>query len=83
MSFVCIQFKRQQVLFDPLTGLRCYHIGPSEPESNGNEKLLCIPQSSSITGAPTSDCLISYSGLVGGSVYAESVYSTAPIDWTA
>ena len=30
--------------------------GYSEPESDDNERVLCIPQSSSITGASQSDC---------------------------
>ena len=34
----------------------------SGPESNGNEGVLRIPQSSSITGTSPSDCLVSYSG---------------------
>ena len=33
--------------------------GKRVPGSNGNEWVLCIPQSSSITGASPSDCLIS------------------------
>ena len=33
--------------------------GQSGPGSNGNGDILCIPQSSSITGASLSDCLIS------------------------
>ena len=33
--------------------------GQSEPGSNGNEGVLHIPQSSSITGALLSDCLVS------------------------
>ena len=32
------------------------------PESGGNERVLRIPQSSSITGTSTSDCLASYLG---------------------
>ena len=32
----------------------------SGPGSDGNEGVLCIPQSSSITGASPSDCLMSY-----------------------
>ena len=32
------------------------------PGSNGNEGVLCIPQSSSITGTPPWDCLDSYPG---------------------
>ena len=34
----------------------------SGPGSNGNEGILCIPQSSSITEASPSDCLVSYPG---------------------
>ena len=34
----------------------------SEPGSDGNEGVLCIPQSSSITGTLPSDCLVSYLG---------------------
>ena len=37
-------------------------LGQSGPGSNGNERVLRIPQSSSITGASTSDCLVSYPG---------------------
>ncbi len=36
--------------------------GQSEPESDGNEDVLHIPQSSSIVGASPSDCLMSYLG---------------------
>ena len=36
--------------------------GQSGPGSNGNEEVLWIPQSSSITGASPSDCLVSYPG---------------------
>ena len=57
----------------------------SGPGSNDNEGVLCIPQSSSITGTSPSDCLVSYSGhsLEGSYTSAEvqSVYSTAPADW--
>ena len=48
--------------------------GQSGPESNGNEGVVRIPQSSSITGTSSSDCL--GHSLVSG----ESVYSTAPAD---
>ena len=62
--------------------IRCYQSGPG---SNGNEGVLYIPQSSSITGNSPSDCLVSYPGHLLGvsSPYAEeqSVYSTAPADW--
>ena len=34
--------------------------GQSEPESYGKEGVLCIPQSSSITGALPSDGLVAY-----------------------
>ena len=54
----------------------------SEPRSNGNEGVPCIPQSFSIIGASAWDCSMSYLGhSLGGSYsYAEmqSVYSTAP-----
>ena len=33
----------------------------SRPGRNGNEEVLCIPQSSSITGNSPSDCLVLYS----------------------
>ena len=36
--------------------------GQSGPGSDGNEKVLRIPQSSSITGNSPSDCLVSYPG---------------------
>ena len=41
--------------------------GQCGPGSNGNEEVLCILQSSSITGASSTDCLESYPGhlLVG------------------
>ena len=43
--------------------------GQSGPGSDGNEVVLRIPQSSSITGASPSDCLVSYPGhLLGGGV---------------
>ena len=61
--------------------------GQSGTRNNGNEGVLCIPQSYSITGASPSDCLVSYPGhsLRGEESYAsaemESVHSTAPADW--
>ena len=44
-------------------------LGLSELEIDGNERVLHIPQTSSITGISLSDCLVSYAGhsLVGGS----------------
>ena len=54
--------------------------------SNGNEGVLHIPQSSGITGALPSDCLLTYTGhlLEGGSYSSteiQTVYSTAPANW--
>ena len=53
----------QLILFNPLIGpyqaLPCWDSGP---KSNGNEGVLCIPQSSSITETSPSDCLVSYTG---------------------
>ena len=40
----------------------CYHYGPGWPGSYCNERVLCIPQSTSITGASPSDYLVSYLG---------------------
>ena len=61
--------------------------GQNEPGRDGNEGVLYIPQSSSITGALPSDCLVSYLEYSLGKFYScpweiESVYSTAPADWT-
>ena len=36
--------------------------GQSRPWSDSNKAVLCIPQSSSITGTLQSDCLVSYPG---------------------
>ena len=59
--------------------------GQSGLGSNGNERALRIPQSSSITKAPLSDCLVSYLGHSLGESYPSAVmelmYSTAPADW--
>ncbi len=57
------------------------------PGSDGNEEVLHIPQSSSITRTSPSDCLVSYPGLSWEegsypSAKKHSVYSTAPTDWT-
>ena len=40
--------------------------GQSGPGKIGNEGVLCIPQSSSITGTSPSDCLVSYPGHLWG-----------------
>ena len=60
--------------------------GQSGPGSNGNEGMLWIPQSPSITGTSPLDCLVLYPGhsLGGGSYFSgevQSVYSTVPADW--
>ena len=50
------------------------------PGSNGNEVMICIPQSPSITGTSSSDSLVSYPGYSLGGVLppkeVQSVYST-------
>ena len=61
--------------------------GHSEPGSNGNEGVLCIPQISSITEASPGDFLVSYPGksLEGSypSNEMKSMYSTAEADWAS
>ena len=44
--------------------------GLSGPGSDGNKGVLHIPQSSSITGASPSDCLVSYPGHLLGESYS-------------
>ena len=58
----------------------------SGPGSNGNEEVLCISQSSSITEASPSNCFVSYIqdtrlGESYPSAEMQSVYSAAPSDW--
>ena len=52
------------------------------PRSDGNEGVLYIPQSSSITWTSPSNCLVSYPGKSSGGAYPSAevqlVYSTAP-----
>ena len=59
----------------------------SEPGSDGNEGVLYIFQSFSITGTSPSDCLVSYLGhsLARSNPFAEmqSVYSKASADWAS
>ena len=43
-------------------------LSQSGPWSNGNEGVFCIPQSSIITGASSSDCFMSYPGYLLASV---------------
>ena len=58
--------------------------GQSGLGSDGNKRVLCIPQNSSITGTSPSDCFVSYAGHSLGksypSVEMKSVYSTARAD---
>ena len=54
--------------------------GQSEPVSDGNKGILCIPPNTSITGTSLSYCLVSYLGhLLGVGSYTsaemQSVYS--------
>ena len=65
--------------------INIYILGQSGSGRNGIQLVLCIPQSSSITGASPSDCLMSYPGLLleGGSCPSaeiQSVYSIALAD---
>ena len=59
--------------------------GQSRPGSDDNKRVLHIPQSSSITWASSSDCLMSYLGHSLGESYSsaemQSVYPTALVDW--
>ena len=58
--------------------------GQGGPGSDGNEGVLRISQSSSITGTSPSDCLVSHPGHSLGESYpsaeVQSVYSEAPAD---
>ena len=58
--------------------------GQSGPGSDGNELILYVPQSSSITGTSPSDCLVSYLEHSLGESYSsaekQSVNSTAPAE---
>ena len=53
--------------------------------SNGNDGVLHIPKTSSITGTSTSDCLVSYPGNSLEESYNsavwQSMYSAASLDW--
>ena len=59
--------------------------GQSGPGSDGNEGTVYFPQSSSTTGASTSDCLVSYPGHLLGESYSSAemqlVYSAFPTNW--
>ena len=74
-----MQFSSVKPIYRALSG------GQSGPGSNGNERVLYILQSPSITRTSQSDCLVSYAGhsLMGSypSAEVQSVYSTTPADW--
>ena len=59
--------------------------GQSGHESDGNKRILRIPQSFSITVASPSDCFVSYPGHSLGESYLsaemQSVYPAALADW--
>ena len=70
-SFVYIQLNDKTVLFqtvqfDPIerTLSGASTPGSKGPGSDNNERILRIPQSSSITGALPLECLVSYPGLL-------------------
>ena len=48
---------------------RTLSVGQRGPGSDGIERVLRIPQSSSITGISPSDCLVSYPGHLSGGAY--------------
>ena len=82
-SLASVQFSSIWPIDRTLSGATT--LGQSGPESDGNEEVLYIPQSSSITGASPPDCLVSYPGHSLGESYSfaemQSVYSADPVDW--
>ena len=80
--FQTIQFSTIRLIDRTLSGTTTP--GHSGPGSDGNEGVLCILQSSGITGTSPSDCLVSYPGHSLGeeesypSAEVQSVSSTAP-----
>ena len=71
------------ILFKPL--MEPYQVlGQSGPKSNRNEGVICLLQSSSITGVSPSDYLVSYPRHSLKESYSsaeiQSVYSVAPAD---
>ena len=62
--------KHSLLLFNLLIGPSSAATTPGQggPGSNGNEGVLCIPQSSSIAGTSPSDCLVSYQDTRWGEV---------------
>ena len=60
-------------------------LGQSGPGSDGNKGVLCILQSSDITGSSPSDCLVLYPGHLLGvshtSAEMQLVFSAVSADW--
>ena len=91
MSKTAIQFSISMPLvqFNPWKGPLSGATTPGQngPGSDGNEGVLRIPQSFSITGTSPSDCLVSNPGHSLGKSYTsaekQSVCSTAPADWVS
>ena len=89
MLFQTIQFSKS-ALFSSIWPIDRILSGATTPNQSGpgsddNNGVLCIPQSSSITGTSPSDCLVSYPGHSLGESYLsaerQSVYSPTPADW--
>ena len=86
-SFVCTQLNDQTIPIWPIdrTLSGATTLGQIRSGSNGNEEVLCIPQSSSITEPSPSNGLLPYPGHSFGKSYSSAktqlVYSTAPADW--
>ena len=86
---VCAQFEwwNSSIWYIDRTLLGAATPGQSGPGGDGNERVLRITQSSSITGAWTPDWLMLYPGHLFklGEFYPsaeiQSVYFTAPADW--
>ena len=66
-----MQFSSISCVNRPISGTTT--LSQSGPGSDGNEEVLCILQSSSITGASPSDCLGSYRGHSLGNLRREAV----------
>ena len=78
-----IKIKKSFLNYITLSGATT--LGQSRPGSDGNERVLHIPQTSSIIGTSPSDYLVSYLGHSLWRSYpsaeVQSVYSTAPDNW--
>ena len=76
----------QLVLINPLIGPCQVLLLQVRADLGAIKCVRCIPQSSSITGISTSDCLVSYiqdtpCGWSYPSADVQSMYSTDPADW--